>query len=146
MAKPNPLQPLARILATDAQIAAWHDRMQRETRLTTAVRRLLPRALADRVRVADAATDRLILAVPAGAIAAVIRQRLPDLLAGLRREGLNFTQIEVRVQVKTYPGPEPKKATNQAPRPNSAPLRALADDLPAGPLRDAVARLARRSS
>jgi len=114
--------------------------------MTAAVRLLLPRALADRVRVAEAATDRLILAVPAGAIAAVIRQRLPDLLAGLRREGLNFTQIEVRVQVKTYPGPEPKKATNQAPRPNAAPLRALADDLPAGPLRDAVARLARRSS
>jgi len=114
--------------------------------MTAAVRLLLPRALADRVRVADAATDRLILAVPAGAIAAVIRQRLPDLLAGLRREGLHFTQIEVRVQVKTYPGPQPKKATNQAPRANAAPLRALADDLPAGPLRDAVARLARRSS
>ena len=144
--KNTPARPLSRILAVDAQIGAWHERMQRESRMTAAVRLLLPRALADRVRVADAATDRLILAVPAGAIAAVIRQRLPDLLAGLRREGLNFTQIEVRVQVKTYPGPEPKKATNQAPRPNSAPLRALADDLPAGPLRDAVARLARRSS
>jgi hypothetical protein len=144
--KNTPARPLSRILAVDAQIGAWHERMQRESRMTAAVRLLLPRALADRVRVAEAATDRLILAVPAGAIAAVIRQRLPDLLAGLRREGLNFTQIEVRVQVKTYPGPEPKKATNQAPRPNSAPLRALADDLPAGPLRDAVARLARRSS
>ena len=67
MTKPNLLQPLARILATDAQIAAWHDRMQRETRLTTAVRRLLPRALADRVRVADAAAQVLTLAVAAGA-------------------------------------------------------------------------------
>ena len=144
--KNTPARPLSRILAVDAQIGAWHERMQRESRMTAAVRLLLPRALADRVRVAEAATDRLILAVPAGAIAAVIRQRLPDLLAGLRREGLNFTQIEVRVQVKTYPGPEPKKATNQAPRPNAAPLRALVDDLPAGPLRDAVARLVRRSS
>ena len=144
--KNTPARPLSRILAVDAQIGAWHERMQRESRMTAAVRLLLPRALADRVRVADAATDRLILAVPAGAIAAVIRQRLPDLLAGLRREGLHFTQIEVRVQVKTNPGPQPKKAMNQAPRANAAPLRALADDLPAGPLRDAVARLARRSS
>jgi hypothetical protein len=140
----TPARPLSRILAVDAQIGAWHERMQRESRMTAAVRRLLPRALADRVRVAEAATDTLTLAVPAGAIAAVIRQRLPDLLAGLRREGLNFTQIEVRVQVKAYPRPEPKKSMNQAPRPSAAPLRALADDLPPGPLRDAVAKLARR--
>jgi hypothetical protein len=50
------------------------------------------------------------------------------------------------VQVGKYPAAEPKKAAIQAPRANAAPLRALADNLPAGPLRDAVARLARRGS
>src|SRR3954470_20263080 len=143
--KNTPARPLSRILAVDAQIGAWHERMQRESRMTAAVRHLLPRALADRVRVAEAAADRLVLAVPAGAIAAVVRQRVPDLLAGLRREGVDFTQIEVRVQVGRYSVAEPKKAAIQAPRANAAPLRALADGLPAGPLRDAVARLARRS-
>ena len=119
--------------------------MQRESLLTTAVRRYLPRALAERVRVAEAATTTLTLAVPAGAVAAVVRQRLPDVLAGLRREGLDFTEIVVRVQVAANPVPGRKAIKNQPARPNTAALRTLAEGLPEGPLRDAVARLARRS-
>jgi hypothetical protein len=142
--KPNPTKPLSRILAGDAQIAQWHERMQQESRLTTAVRRMLPRALADRVRVAQAEPPTLKLAVPAGAVAAVVRQRLPDLLAGLRREGLHFTQIEVRVQVGVTPGVTLKPQKNQSHRINPGPLRALASDLPAGALREAILRLARR--
>ena len=144
MAKPNPLQPLARILATDAQIAAWHDRMQRETRLTTAVRRLLPRALADRVRVAEATPQTLTLAVVAGAVAAVVRQRTPDILAGLQREGWDFTELRVRVQVKGEPLLPAKILPNQRPKPELTALRQLAASLPAGPLRAAIERLARR--
>ena len=118
--------------------------MERETRLTTAVRRLLPRALADRVRVAEAVTPTLTLAVPAGAVAAVVRQRSPDLLAGLRREGWDFTEFEVRVQVGTTMLSGKKVTKNQSHKVNPAPLRQLACDLPAGPLRDAVQRLARK--
>jgi hypothetical protein len=144
VAKTNPPRPLSRILAVDAQIGAWHERMERETRLTTAVRRLLPRALADRVRVAEAVTPTLALAVPAGAVAAVVRQRSPDLLAGLRREGWDFTEFIVRVQVGTAVLPHTKMKTNQIHKVNPAPLRQLAAELPAGPLRNAVQRLARR--
>jgi hypothetical protein len=64
VAKPNLPRPLSRILAVDAQISAWHERMERESRLTAAVRRLLPRALADRVRVAEAEPPTLTLAGP----------------------------------------------------------------------------------
>ena len=123
---------------------AWHERMERENRLTTAVRRLLPRALADRVRVAEAEPPTLALAVPAGAVAAVVRQRSPDLLAGLRREGWDFTQFVVRVQVGTGVPLPVKVNKNQSHRVNPGPLRQLASDLPAGPLRDAVQRLARK--
>jgi hypothetical protein len=144
VAKPNLLRPLSRILATDAQIGAWHERMQRELRLTAAVRRLLPRALADRVRVAEAEPPKLKLAVPAGAVAAVVRQRSPDLLAGLRREGWDFTQFEVRVQVGTGVPSYMKVNKNQSHRVNPAPLRQLASGLAPGPLRDAVQRLARK--
>jgi len=118
--------------------------MQRENRLTAAVRRMLPRALADRVRVADAAPPLLQLAVPSGAVAAAVRQRSPDLLAGLRREGLHFTQLEVRVQVRTEPPPPEKLSSNQYSTIEAAPLRRLAEQLPPGGLREAVARLARR--
>lgn len=142
--KPNPTRTLARILAGDAQIAQWHERMQREAHLTTAVRRMLPRALADRVRVALAAPPTLRLAVPAGAIAAVVRQRSPDLLASLRREGMHFTEIEVRVQVGTNLGPPRKTLLNQRAKIDSAPLKAVASSLPAGPLKEAMLRLARR--
>jgi hypothetical protein len=144
MVKSNPPRPLSRILAVDAQIGAWHERMERESRLTTAVRRMLPRALADRVRVAEAGTPMLKLAVPAGAVAAVVRQRSPDLLAGLRREGWNFTQLEVRVQVGATRVPSQKVNVNQASRLNPGPLRALAEGLPPGALREAVLKLARR--
>lgn len=144
MVKSNPPRPLSRILAVDAQIGAWHERMERESRLTTAVRRMLPRALADRVRVAEAETPILKLAVPAGAVAAVVRQRSPDLLAGLRREGWNFTQLEVRVQVGATRASSQKLPSNQVSRPDSRPLRRLADELPPGPLREALLKLARR--
>ncbi len=144
MVKTNPPRPLSRILAVDTQIRAWHERMERESRLSTAVRRLLPRALADRVRVAGTGDSRLELAVPAGAIAAVLRQRSPDLLAGLRREGHNFTEIGIRVQVGATRVVAGKALNNQRTKPNPAPLRALAARLPPGPLRDAVEKLARR--
>lgn len=142
--KPIPARPLSRILAGDDQIAAWHQRMQQESRLTAAVRRMLPRALADRVRVAEAGATTLKLAVPAGAVAAVVRQRSPDLLAGLRREGLHFTQIEVRVQVSVEPQSTRKININQSTKVDSAALRDLAGRLAPGPLREAVLRLARR--
>ncbi len=146
MAKPNPLLPLSRVLAGDAKVAAWHDRMERESRVTTAVRRLLPRALADRVRVAEAEPPALTLAAAAGAVAAVVRQRSPDLLAGLRREGFDFTEIRVRVQVKAerLPGPKPEK--NHGIKVETPPLKRLAAMLPEGPLKAAVQRLVRRCS
>jgi hypothetical protein len=145
MAKPNSLQPLARILTTDTLLASWHDRMRREAQLTTTVRRLLPRALADRVRVAEVAPPVLHLAVAAGAVAAVVRQRTPDILAGLRREGCDFTELRVRVQVRTEPAQSHKSVYKQNTKVDSAPLRRLARDLPDGPLKEAVERLVRRS-
>jgi hypothetical protein len=119
--------------------------MQQESRLTTAVRRMLPRALADRVRVAEAAPPALTLAVAAGALAAVVRQRSPDILAGLRREGFDFSELRVRVQVSFDPQPRQKKPENQRLRVNSIPLKTLADHLPKGALQDAVLRLMRRT-
>ena len=142
--KSPPARPLHRVLADDALLAQWHERMQRENRLTTAVRRLLPRALADRVRVAEAVPPLLVLAVPTGAVATALRQRSPDVLAGLRREGVHFSQLEVRVQVVTTRAPEIKSLSNQHTEVVAAPLRELAQRLAPGPLRDSVERLARR--
>lgn len=138
------MQPLSRILISDATIASWHARMRAESLLTAAVRRHLPRALADRVRVADAADATLTLAVGAGAVAAVIRQRTPDILLGLAREGCHFTEIRVRVQVRVDPISPQKHLPFQRDKIDVVPLERLASGLAEGPLKAAVQRLARR--
>jgi len=139
-------RPLALIVTEDATLAAWHARLQRETLLTAIVRRHLPRALADRVRVAETDSGTLTLAVAAGAVAAVIRQRTPDLLNGLRREGWDFTELRLRVQVGVACRERDRPSAVQRPRFDSAPLQRLARSLSDGPLKRAVLNLARRAS
>ena len=144
MPKPQSLQALARVLAADATLAAWHARALAEAKLTSAVRRHLPRALADRVHVAEATGTMLTLVTGTGTVAAVVRQRLPDILGGLKREGCNFTEIRVRVQVRVEPPAVPKPFKIQRNRIDPAPLRRLAESLPEGPLKSAVQRLVRK--
>ena len=144
MSKPHAPQPLSHVLATDATLAAWAARARAEAELTSAVRRHLPRALADRVRVAEAFGATLTLATNAGTVAAVVRQRLPDILGGLQREGCNFTEIRVRVQVRVDPLVSAKTFKIQCNKGDPAPLRRLAESLPDGPLKTAVLKLARR--
>lgn len=144
MSKPQLPQPLSRLLASDPLVAGWLARALAEARLTTAVRRLLPRALAERVYVANASDGSLTLATGSGTIAAVVRQRLPEILGELKREGCNFTEIRVRVQVRGD-APKPDKTLKiQRERADPAPLRRLAENLPDGALKEAVQRLARR--
>jgi hypothetical protein len=144
MPKPHSLQPLAHVLAADATLAAWQARALAEAELTSAVRRHLPRALAAHVHVAEAAPATLTLATSTGTVAAVVRQRLPDILEGLKQEGCNFTEIRVRVQVRVDAPPLEKSLKIQRNKTDPAPLRRLADRLPDGPLKAAVERLARR--
>ena len=125
-------------------MAAWDARRRREEVITNLLRRHVPRALADRVRVADAEGNELQLAVEAGAIAAIIRQRTPDLVAALQRDGWQFTGIRVRVQVKIPPDIPHKIDINQPDIESLRPLAGLARKLPAGPLKTALARFLRR--
>ena len=76
-------QPFRRILTSDATLAAWAARRSSEEALTGIVRRLLPRPLATRIRVADARNGQLELAADAGAVAAIVRQRSAEPAGGL---------------------------------------------------------------
>jgi len=138
-------QPLQHILAADATVAAWDTRRRRENALTAIVRRHLPRTLAERIRVADAQGRELMLAAEAGAIAAVARQRAPDLLTALQREGWEFTGIRVRVQVRNETRRDRKPLAIHVDRSALQPLAAFARDLPSGPLKAALARFLRRA-
>lgn len=138
-------RPIKQILADDATLARWEERRRRLDALTGIVRRRLPRPLAERIRVADAEGRELTLVSDAGATAAIVRQRGPDLLAALQREGWEFTGIRVRVQVRVEPARLNKRAHNQIDRTALRPLAGLARDLPPGPLKAALARFLRRS-
>lgn len=139
------LRQIARILESDAHLAAWAERHRREAALTLLLQRHLPRPIAERVRVVDARATVLELAAGAGAIAAALRQRVPGLRAALAQSGCDFTEIRVRVQVVL---PRDPRQTNDR-RPwdcaDATPLFELARRLPEGPLRASIARWSRRA-
>ena len=139
--KPEPLQ---RIFDSDARLATWKARHEREEGLNRLIRRDLPRPLADRVRATGTEDGALQLSVEAGALAGILRQKTPELLSMLQREGWKFNAIRVRVQVRVPPKVERKPALDQPDRLALRPLAGLARTLPAGPLKASLARLLRR--
>lgn len=141
--KRTTLTPIARILATDAQLASWNARREREAALLAVVRRALPRPVAERVHVANGEGPTLELATATGAIASVVRQKGPDLLAALRRDGWQFSGIRLRVQPRQAPPQPPKPLPRQWDSTSRKSLAALESKLPAGPLKNALARFLR---
>jgi len=138
-------QPFQRVLRTDATLAEWAARRDREEVLAGIVRRHLPRPLALRIRIAEERNGQLELAADAGAIAAIVRQRSAELLTALKREGWEFTGIRVRVQVRSDSGTQPKIKINQLDKESVRPLAGLAADLPPGPLKAALLKLVRQA-
>jgi hypothetical protein len=137
-------QPLQRILRSDATLASWAARRDREVALAGIVRRHLPRPLALRIRVAEERNGQLELAADAGAVAAIVRQRSAELLTALKREGWEFTGIRVRVQVRVADPIPPKALANPVDRSLLQPLAELARTLPDGPLKSSLERFLRR--
>jgi len=145
MTRKPPHLPLARVLETNAELAGWTARHREELALTRLVRMHLPRALGERVRVSDSCNHVLELAAAAGAIAAALRQRVPELRAALAREGHAFAEIRVRVDVAgsvVPPQARPKPSWDSRA---AAPLFDLADRLPPGPLQQVIRRWSRRA-
>lgn len=143
--RPPAHRPLARVLESDPQLADWTARQRREATLTRLVRKHLPRPVAERVSVTALGPRLLELGAGGGAVAAAVRQRLPDLRAALAREGVDVAEIRVRVQVVTTrpgPGPVPRRTLDSRA---AAPLFDLADRLSSGPLKDALSRWSRRA-
>jgi hypothetical protein len=145
MPKPIAPQLLARVMTADATLAAWNARREREERVLRAVRRVLPRPVAERVFVADGDGSVLQLSTAAGAIAAVVRQKTPEILVILGREGWQFSGLRVKVQPRSELPTHPKHDVRQWDSSSRTPLAALAAGLPQGPLRAALERLLRRA-
>ena len=133
------------MLESEAQFAGWTTRYRQEAALTLLLRKHLPRPIAERVRVTDTRAGVLEIAAGAGAIAATLRQRAPDLRAALAREGLDFIEIRVRVQVAGMVQPTRKDPVRQWDSAGAAPIFELADSLADSPLKSALARWSRRA-
>jgi len=144
MSKPNPLQPLSRVLAADTRLAAWDARRRHEQALTLMIRRSLPRPVAEQVSVCAAVSETLELATASGAVAAVVRQRSPDLITALQREGWEFTVIRVRVQPQRDRAKAQKHIPHQWDSNATRALSGLEAGLPPGPLKASLTRLLRR--
>jgi hypothetical protein len=145
LSRPPSHRPLARVLASDARFAEWTARHRDEVALTRLVRKHLPRPIGERVHVADSRNGTLELAASAGAIAAALRQRAPDLRAALARDGCDFTEVRVRVQVAGTTRTEQKAPKRQWDSSAASALFDLADRLPGGPLQEALRRWSRRA-
>ena len=143
MTRPKPLTPLHRVVDDDVQLRAWNERRLHEAALLRIVRRVLPRPVAERVHVADGLKTTLELATSAGAIASILRQHGPQILAALRREGWEFNGITVRVQPQVMPPSSGKNEPRQWDSASRQPMDALCQRLPPGPLKAALRRFLR---
>lgn len=139
------MRPLRQILGAETTLAEWQRRRQRELGLQKQLERALPAALAPHVRVADARSPELELVASSGAAAALIRQRVPDVLRELAGKGWEFTGIRVRVQARPMADPPPKRHMKQIDGSVAGALRALAANVGSGPLAEALERLARHA-
>jgi hypothetical protein len=132
---------LSRIVADDPALAAWNRRRTQDAALLAVVAEVLPRTLTDEIAIADAASGELVIAGSSGAVAAVVRQRTPELRAALANKGWDFTAIRVVVQPRIRPAERSQPLALPLDAAAIPALSALADRLPHGPLRDSVQRL-----
>lgn len=138
-------RPLGDVLDADASLGQWARRAQRDAELTRLVRRNLPRAIGERVRVAGIEDGILVVAVAAGAIASALRARAPDVVAALRRSGCEVSALHVRVRVDSAPPPQSEPTPRALDARSAAPLFDLAARLADGPLKESLARWSRRA-
>jgi len=143
MSRPRSLTPIDRIVEGNAQLKAWNDRRQREQAMFSTLRRVLPRPIAERLYITISDGSVLELATGAGAIASVVRQRAPEIVSALQRDGWQFSGIRVRTQPRSMPLSLEKPERRQWDSVSRQPLVALQRTLSPGPLKAALARFLR---
>jgi hypothetical protein len=102
----------------------------------------LTTALAAHGEAADAGSEQLVLSATRGAAAALLRQRVPELLKALEREGWKFTGLRIRVQPRLAGRSPEKSISKQIDAISAARLTARARALADPALREALLRLA----
>lgn len=140
------MRRLHQILSGEAKLDDLLTRYRREAALEERVHRALPPALAKHVAVIDARTSELELGAASGAVAALLRQRAPDLRIALAHEGWEFTGIRVRVQARLARESARKFPKKQLDSATISALLTLASELGESELSQALRRLATRTA
>ena len=124
--------------ATMAQLAAHAERL---LKLQHLFEKAAPAALAQTSRIANAKLGVIVIHAENGAVAAKLRQIEPSLRDAFRSGGVDVTEIRIKVQ------PLDSALRNTAPiqaavlgDASRASITRLAEDLPDGPLREALGR------
>ncbi len=114
-------------------------------KLARRLERTLPDALGAVARVANYKSGRIVIHAENGAVAAKIRQMSQRLCSELSVEGVECSGIDVKVQPRQIPWQS--RGSTQKPLSSAArgSLAATAAEMPAGPLRDALHALLKRS-
>jgi Dna[CI] antecedent, DciA len=136
------MRPLGHILSAETTFAGFLDRRRNELAILHHVRRNLPPALAAQVGIAAVEPPELALLASSGAVGALLRQRVPDLVEKLAHAGWQFTGIRVRVQPRPPPRSPKKHMIKQLDGLSVATLRAHAERLADPELAAALRRLA----
>lgn len=123
----------AQVLATARQLLAAEHVLQS----------VLPAALQLSCRVARIERQHITLAVPGAAYASRLRQLAPRLLTALNEHGWNLTELGVRVQGALHKNQTKTAQRTVAPLDETAlaAFDTLHENVPPGPLADAIARL-----
>ncbi len=138
------MRRLQQILTGETAFGDLLRRRSRELALETRIRAALPAALAACVRITDARSAELALLAASGAAAALLRQRSPELLETLSREGWEFTGIRVRVQARPAAQMPQKNTPKQIDAASARRLVALAGEVDDAALARVLRRLARQ--
>jgi hypothetical protein len=136
------MRSLRHILSAETTLAGYLDRRRSELAILEHIRRNLPPALAAQVGIAAAQPPELALLARSGAAGALLRQRIPDLVEKLAREGWQFTGIRIRVQALPTTKSHNKIDAKQLDNQSAAALRAHAARLGDAGLSGALRRLA----
>jgi hypothetical protein len=140
------MRSLRDVLSAEAALAGMLDRRRRELAVLDHLQKALPPALVPRISVADATRPELVLSVPTGAAATLVRHRAPELLETLARRGWKFTGIRVRVQARSAGGNRSKVYAKQMDARAAAVIRQGAEAIADPELATALRRLADRGT
>jgi len=110
------------------------------------VAQCLPAGFSDACQVAQITRQQLTLSVPSAAFASKLRQLTPRILDTLHQHGWQVDKIRITVQKSRVPmaSSQTPKDTHPIDPSGLAAFRDLHQQLPAGPLADAVHQLLKR--